>query len=325
MYNGSLGNQGALVGKNMQIHISWKMLLAALIFLIGAVLLLRVGTSLLRPPPQLAVPEVTATVTREALAVASTPGSSSATVGAPATPERTAPPTQEPSPTVAPLSPTPESTPELTPEPTLAVPTTTIAPPPTRVPTPVPEQLRIADQSFAQSRGQLSYTFVVSNPNPELLAQTVLYQVAAYDAAGVVLATDTSTLALIGPGQDMGVARNLSLPGGLTVARIEVLLRPAQFVRSAPLPTLMVTNSAFIPGSPSNLTGLVVNNLDRDLIDVTVVGIAYDEGGIIGGGTTVVPFITAQGQAAVSIPVETTLTATRVVFWVDLSALPATR
>lgn len=170
----------------------------------------------------------------------------------------------------------------------------------------------------------MSYAFIVSNPNPDLLAQDVRYQVAAYDAAGVVLATDTDTIAQIGPGQELGVAKVLAVAPNLTVARIDVLLRPGQFVRSPPLQTLSVANSAFVAGDPPNATGIISNSFDRDLIDVNVIGIVYDEGGIIGGGNTVVPFVPAQGQAAVSIPIATSLTATRVAFWVSLVTAPST-
>lgn len=316
----------------MQIHISWKTLIAALIFIFGIALLLRVSINLLSPPAQQAT-SLTPTITAITPSVAGGTGTEVSATLVPAAsstadtnaPTQTASPTPEPpTPTLA-AEPTPAPTlaAEPTPAPTLPPPTETPAPPPTRMPTPAPAQLRILDQGFGQGSAQMSYAFVVSNPNPDLLAQAVRYQVAVYDADGVVLATDTDTIAQIGPGQDLGIAKELRMASDLVVARVEVLLRPGQFVRSPPIETLMVSNPAFVVGNPPNLTGIINNTLGRDLIDVTVFGIAYDDQGIIGGGNSVVPFIPAQGQAAVSVPVETSLNTTRVAFWVNLVSVPA--
>jgi hypothetical protein len=313
----------------MQIHISWKSLLAALIFLVGLILIFRVSFTLLSPAPQQGSPESTPTTPTPTIS-AEAPPSEAVTPAPEASPSATATsplapptPTAEPSPTASIEAATATATPEPTPEPTPELPTPTLALPPTRVPTAVPAQLRLIEQGFGQNQTLMSYAFVVSNPNPELLAQAVRYQVAAYDASGVVLATDSETIAQIGPGQEQGIARELSLAPGLSVARIDVLLRPSQFVRSPPIQSLTVSNPAFVIGTPPNATGIVNNTFARDLIDVTVFAIAYDEGGIIGGGSSVVPFIPAQAQAAVSVPIATSLEATRIAFWVELDAAPS--
>lgn len=313
----------------MQIHISWKSLLAALIFLLGLILIFRVSIALLSPAPQEVVSGSSPTAPTPTLNPEAPP-SEAITPAPEASPSATATsllasptPLAQPSPTASIEAAPATATPEPTPEPTLPPPTPTLALPPTRIPTPVPAQLRLIEQGFGQNQSLMSYAFVVSNPNPELLAQAVRYQVAAYDASGVVLATDSETIAQIGPGQELGIARELSLAPGLAVARIDVLLRPSQFVRSPPLQSLEVSNPAFVAGLPPNATGIVNNTFARDLIDVTVFAIAYDEGGIIGGGNSVVPFIPAQAQAAVSVPIATSLEATRIAFWVELDAAPS--
>jgi hypothetical protein len=312
----------------MQIHISWKTIIATLIFAFGIVLLIRLTLNFLNPPPQTAAqPQAITTVppTPTGAPIGAATASSEPEPGAEVTAVLPTPtPSIQPTATATLAPELPSPTPEPTPEPTLPPPTPTPEPLPTRVPTPVPAQLRLIDQGFGQDETQMSYAFIVTNPNPELLAQAVRYQVAAYDANGVVLATDTDTIAQIGPGQNAGVAEVLTLAPNLVVARIEVLLRPGQFVRSPPLQTLTVTNGAFVVGDPPNATGLIQNSFDRDLIDVTVIGIVYDDAGIIGGGSNVVPFIPAQGQAPVSVPVATNLIGTRVAFWVNLVTAPTT-
>lgn len=304
----------------MRIHFSWTALLAAAIFVIALVLLVRTAALRLLPdePP-------TATNPTPALAASPTPVAAASLQTASAAPTATAlpTPTEQPSATAsATVVPTATATASATPEPTLPPPSPTPFQPPTREPTPVPTPLAIIAQGFGQSAGKASYAFVISNPNPNLLAQNVRYQVALYDAAGVVLATDIDDIALVGPGQQMGAAKELPLDANLVVTRIEVLLRPAQFVQSPPLQMLPVSNPAFVPGNPPNMTGVLANLLNRDLADLEVIGIAYDDLGIIGGGSTNLPFAPAGGRAPVSIPVITSLQATRVEFFAPVNATP---
>lgn len=311
----------------MQIHISWKTLIAVLIFALGLVLVFRLSVARLSPTPP-AVAEAPSATTQAAdgatpVGANVTPSAApQATTAVP--PQVTSTPSNEPTPTATATAAPSAAAATPTAAPTQPPPTPTLAPPPTRVPTPVPAQLSLLEQGFGQRAGLMSYAFVVTNPNPELLAQDVRYQIAAYDANGVVLATDTDTIAQIGPGQTLGIAKDLQLASTLTVDRIDVLLRPSQFVRSPPLTTLNVSNAAFVDGDPPNATGIITNSFDRDLVDIAVVGIAYDENGIIGGGRGAVPFVPSQGQAAVSVPIATSLTATRVAFWVQLIAAPET-
>lgn len=303
----------------MQIHISWKALLAGLILIIGLGLTLRTVAILVTadsPPAAVASqpPAATAASAPTAAVVAPAPTATmepptaapaSATVTPPPTAAATATPTAtaSPEPTAPPASPTPFQ-------------------PPTREPTPVPAALVIVNQGFGQRLGALSYAFVIENPNPALLAQDIRYQVAAYDAAGIVLSTDTDTIAAVGPGQRMGMAKQLPISQNLVVARVEVILRPTQFIQAPPLQLLEISNAAFVDGEPPNLTGILRNPLARDLADLDVIGIAYDDFGIIGGGATILPFVPSNGQAPVGIPVVTSQQATRVEFFAAVSAGP---
>lgn len=310
----------------MQIHISWKAILAVAIIVIGLGLLLRTATLFFMPDdpvagapspsPALALP------TAPTIAVIA-PQASSGPAGGGASPVATV--AEVPSATAAATSSataTSTQAPTPSPEPTLPPPTVTPFQPPTREPTPVPASVAIVAQGFGQRTGLVSYAFVVSNPNPNLLAQNIRYQVAAYDAAGIVLLTDTDTIARVGPGQQMGVAKELALASNLVVTRIDVLLRPGQFIQAPPLQMLQVSNAAFVDGDPPNMTGILANPLNRDLVDLAIVGIAYDDVGVIGGGSAILPFAPAGGQAPVSIPAVTSLQATRIEFFAAIDAAP---
>jgi hypothetical protein len=308
----------------MRIHISWKALLAVLLFLMSLGLLLRSASRLWTSEAH-TVMTATSTAAQNTLQTGMAATAPTVTVLASATglplPGATtaAPPS---------LSGTPAATSAITgtpapsPQPTLPPPSPTPIQPPTREPTPAPDPLTVVAQGFGQRDSAASYAFVVSNPNPDLLAQNVRYQVAAYNADGVVLLADTDSIAQIGPGQRMGVAKQVNLPANLTVSRIEVLIRPGQFVQAPPLQELPVSNVAFIQGDPPLITGILSNPLNRDLANIRVVGIAYDTVGIIGGGATEVPFAPARGQAPISIPVSTSQTAIRVEFFAQVSVTP---
>lgn len=307
----------------MQIQISWKTLLAGIIAVLALGLLIRTTSLFLTAGDQAGA------ATSPPASVVATPPPAETVVALAPTATAAGQLPAEVTPTLAPEpSPTGTATPTVT-QPATATPEATAPPasptpfqPPTREPTPVPQALVIVAQGFGQRASGASYAFVVSNPNPNLLAQNIRYQVAAYDAAGIVLTTDTDTIVQVGPGQQMGVAKNLNLTSNLVITRIEVLLRPGQFVQSPPLQMLAVTNPAFVDGEPPNLTGIIANPLDRDLADLNVVGIAYDDSGVIGGGVADIPFVPAGRQAPISVPVVTSLQATRVEFFAPIGAAP---
>ncbi len=313
----------------MRIHISWKALLAVVIFLMAVVLLLRFASRLWTSEAQTGMtispaPTQSTALTPVAATLAPTNPPGVVTPSALTTSPASSPAAQATPSSSDTLTPAVAitDTPVPSPQPTLRPPTSTPFQPPTPEPTPARNPLVVVAQGFGQRAASVSYAFVVSNPNPDLLAQNVRYQVAAYNADGIVLLTDTDTIAQIGPGQRMGAAKQVVLPSGLAIARIEVLIRPGQFAQAPPLQELPVSNTAFIQGDPPNITAILSNPLSRDLANLRVVGIAYDDVGIIGGGTIELPFAPARGQAPFSIPVITSQVATRVEFFAQVSTAP---
>ena len=307
----------------MQINISWKTLLAGLLCLGACVLLVRFALGLRSPPPLGITPTVSvaatmptadATVTRPAPTPVTTPIPVTATVSA--TPE---PPTPT---SFATTVDTADST-LIPPSPTAPPPSPTPFQPPTRIPTPVRSPAVVVAQGFGQAPGAVSYAIVIHNPNADVVIQKLRYIIALFDAQGLVLATDEDVLSEVGPNQQLGVAKQLPLANQLVVDRIEVTLRPGEYLQGAGSPQLPVENPAFVPGTPPSITGIVRNTGDQDLTDVQVVGIAYEDSAIIGGGTVTVSFVPAQGQMAFSIPLVTSRQPTRVEVFASLVAHPA--
>lgn len=312
----------------MRIRLSWQLLLAGVFFLVALALL---GSSLprlvgARRPPEGSVASAEAasldaffaTNTAAALPTAVPTVTLAPTASATATLRPTR--TLVPLPLTATASPSPTAT-------AVPEPTATQEPfvPPTREPTPVPQALRVVAVGFGQRENQVSYGFVVINPNGELLVRETRYLVAVYDEAGTVLRTDTDVIGLLGPGQQLGRGKALSIAADTRAARVEVQLREGLYAQaSGQVPQLPIVNPAFVPDETPRITGIVQNPLSGDLLDLPVVAIAYENDQIVGGGSVVVPFIAAQGQTAVDVPIATSKTPTHVEIYPQLDLLPQT-
>ncbi|RRR65361.1 MAG: hypothetical protein EI684_23380 [Candidatus Viridilinea halotolerans] len=202
----------------------------------------------------------------------------------------------------------------------LDTPTPTIQSPLERTAAPTPMPLIRVQDGFVQRDGAVTYAFVARNPNPAQSLRDTKYQVAAYDANGVVLGISGDTINEIGPGQELGIVNSMQIAAQVEVSRIEVQLRDGQvFEQPSFLAELTVTNPAFIPGDQTSVTGTVNNGRDRDVERVTVFAITYNGQRIVGGGSASVAFVPANGQAPVSIPVVTSDEVTHAGFWVVLS------
>jgi hypothetical protein len=299
----------------MQVRISWQLLAAALIFIVSMCLIGRTLVSSYQAY-QAPVPTLVAATTPGPTTSGTSPLESSATA------EATLSPT-EASPTVAPASPTPTAsatfaasptppTPSPTSEPTAPPPTATPFIPPTATATPAPSPVLLAEQGFSQLPEVLSYAFVLTNPNPDLAVQQTRFQVAAYDASGIVVKTATGEVKLIGPGQQAAVAGTLEIPANFQISRFEVLLREGLFIRSSPLPAFLIENLAFVPGENPIITGVLRNPFERDFEELPLVGVVYDQNGaIIGGGNGTALFVPSLGQVPVEVPITTAGTPAR--------------
>jgi len=318
----------------MQIRLSWQRLLALVIF-VSAIGVLAVAFF----PRSQPVPAVTQISPVPAAAAEDAVQAFFATSTALAMP--TAPPTATAVPTDVPTAtvpPTPTLEPVPTPSGSLGAATATLstssdnsapqAPtadlPTLAIPTPIPERLRLLSIGFGQQKEHMSYAFIVENPNPTLLMRDTLYQLAAYDAAGTVLSTESSSIDLVYPGQQLPVAKVLRIPPNVEVVRVEVQFLQRTFAEATgQIPQFEIENPAFVPNPDelSRITGIVHNTTPQDLSDLVVVGVAYDREEIVGGGTASIPFIPAQGKAAISIPIATSRNVTRVTLFPKLPPL----
>lgn len=127
-------------------------------------------------------------------------------------------------------------------------PTATFTPAPT--PTPKPEDLTITESGFGQDERYLGFAFIVTNPNSNLAIEDAQYQIAAYDADGTVVETDSGYISLILPGQALGIGGTRILDEGVTVDKVEVQLSQGDAETADPLPSFtsdQVTYLDFVP------------------------------------------------------------------------------
>lgn len=172
-------------------------------------------------------------------------------------------------------------------------------PPPTE--TQPAEDLQLGKFGFGQDGRQVGYAFLVENPNTGRSFESTQYHVAAYDAAGTVVETDSGYLSLILPGETTARSGAIFLDEGVTVDHIEVQLSPGDSEASDAIPSFGVASPLYLPNDffPA-VTAVLSSPYQKDVTDVQVSVVVYDSAGeIIGGGFTFVSFIPAGGQTGV--------------------------
>jgi hypothetical protein len=214
------------------------------------------------------------------------------------------------------------ATPEVTPSPSPAP-----SPTPTPAPTPAPIQpLAVVSQGYGTGVGigtlSVGYAFILENPN-EQAADSVQYQVAAYDAAGVVLKTTSGSLPLVWPRQRVGVAGSLYMDQGQQISRLDVQVKPTKFEKfDTPMP-FTTEGVTYRPDRYSpKVVGVVKSAAVKDVKSIQVFAVAYNaQNVIIGGGMTFLNFVPAGGSAAVEVQVNLSAEPARVELYPVMSFL----
>ncbi|MCX6984809.1 MAG: hypothetical protein NT118_08685 [Lentisphaerae bacterium] len=174
-----------------------------------------------------------------------------------------------------------------------------------QTPTPQPEPINLIAQGFGQDNQELGFAFIVENPNPGYAFENSQYQIAAYDANDTVVETDSHYIELILPSQKIGVGGTMYLNEGVTVAKIEVQLNAGDAEASDLATTFTTDKIVYRPGDMfSKALGVISNPYDRDITNLRISAVAYNEAGeIIGGGLTFLNFVLAKSTTGVDFSV----------------------
>ena len=207
-------------------------------------------------------------------------------------------------PTSAPATAVPQVEPTEPPLPTQQSPTAI----PQKTATPVPEDLKLAAEGLGQERQQVAYAFEIENPNLGFAVESSQYQIAVYDKDGTVLKSDSGYIELLLPGQKFGIAGSTYLDNADQIAdHIEVQVKPGEYTASEAQPSFTADKVTYTKGTyNSKVTGIIKSPYKQDTSEVKAYALAYDgKGALIGGGSTYINFIPADGQAPVEISVIT--------------------
>jgi len=176
---------------------------------------------------------------------------------------------------------------------------TIVAPTATTIPN--VKKVELGKIGFGQNDTTVGYGFMLKNPNPDLGIAYSEYQIAAYNASDVVIATQTGYIDLLLPGQELGIGNELYLDAGKIVSRIEIQINEGTPVITDITAGLTARNAVYQPDPySSKVLGEVVNPFEKDLQSFKVSALLFDaQDNIIGGGNTYASFVPANGFTGV--------------------------
>lgn len=184
------------------------------------------------------------------------------------------------------------------------------------------EALIIADFGFGQFEDRLGYGFLVQNTNQNAAIVNSEYQVAVYDANGVVLETDTGYLDYIFPNQSTGVGGEVYLDEGALVDRIEIQLSDGDAETTEIMDTITVAKEDFTRDDYSTYAvAELTSPYDRRANNIRISAIYFDENSkIVGGGYSYVTFLEGNSSSGAYVSGTSTVDASQVKIYPNLTS-----
>ncbi len=183
-------------------------------------------------------------------------------------------------------------------EETKEVPQPTATTPPAQV-----KPLVVSKVGFGQDDTSLGLGFIIENPNTDVAISFTEYRVAAYDAADVVVETQTGYIDTLLPGQKTGIGDEMYLDEGKIVAKIEIQIKDGTPVVTDVNQLLTASNARYRADDYYPMVYAEVANPFPTMIDgYKASAILYDTAGnIIGGGWSYASFVPANESTSLKI------------------------
>ena len=178
-------------------------------------------------------------------------------------------------PTKLPTQPAPTDTPEVVEE-------------PTQPPQQSQEGVKVDQVFFVQQETTLVYAFYVTNFEADSAYEDSEYDIVVYGENDEILQTSYGYLSLLRANEKLGVVNTLYMDEGQVAKRVDIGFKPGEAVAdntSSPFEVDKVTfyEDEFFP----TITCTLQNTSNKDITDVIVSALAFDENGnFIGGGYT---------------------------------------
>jgi hypothetical protein len=181
----------------------------------------------------------------------------------------------------------------------------------------------VLNQGFGQNRGQIGLGMLIQNPNSSFSIESSMYNITIFGEDGSVLAVEEGTINTLLPNQMMGIGGQNYLGDDMVVGSVEFQLLTGQYVQAEPVPVFTAENVNYVPGDYSQkVTGVIVSPYNKDVSNVRVNAIAYNDAGeIIGGGYAYLEFIPANGKAAIDVNIAVAGVPAKVELYATVSAL----
>lgn len=183
--------------------------------------------------------------------------------------------------------------------------------------------LVLVKQGFGQDERGVGFGMLIENPNDGFVVENSQYRLTAFAEDGHVLETEEGYVEILLPNQILGVGGNLYLEEGMRIARVDIQVKAGGFEESDPIPYFTAQNIAYQAGTySSKVTGEIVSPYTKDITNVRVSVIGYNEAEeIIGGGFTYLDFVSANGKAAVEVSITTSETPASTELYAAVSGL----
>jgi hypothetical protein len=181
---------------------------------------------------------------------------------------------------------------------------------------PANSDLAILRQGWGQDDQGVTVAFVVKNTSDQRSYERVPYQIAMYAADRRVVGTVAGTLMLLLPGTTVGMVDRALVDDAVIDLDVMIAAGPAVASVRPPRPIFESRQSHYDDQQAPQVTGILVNNLVRDVQQIQVNAIAYTaDDTIVGGGSRILPRLAASSETAVAVPIRTTALPARVELW----------
>jgi hypothetical protein len=201
-----------------------------------------------------------------------------------------------------------------------AAPAPVVASIPPATSSPANPDLAILRQGWSQDDQGVTIAFVVENTSGQQSYERVPYEITLYAAGQRVVGTVTGTLMLLLPGTTVGMVDRVLVRDVVVTLDVVVATGPAGASARPSQPIFEGRQSRYADQSTPQVTGVIVNNLVRDVQQVQVNAIAYAaDDTIVGGGARIMPRLAASSETTVIVPIRTTAVPVRVELWVTFT------
>jgi hypothetical protein len=119
------------------------------------------------------------------------------------------------------------------------------------------------------------------------------------------------------------VVSDLWLTSDMGIARIDIQIKVGEFVESEPVLPSTAENVTYVPDEHfPKVTAQIVSPYDKDITNVRISAILYNDAGeIIGGGCSYLDYVPANGKAAAEVSVASTGIRSTIELYATVSAL----